>query len=96
MDPLNYLTTYSTAFGAPETIFLIAHVALVLAGIYYAFIASSNDTLRGDTGNDLAHQGHFFRMQKQIVGRLQFRFHVVQCLAEHADFIAPIQCETTG
>ena len=49
MDPLNYLTTYSTTFGAPETIFLIAHVALALAGIYYAFIATSSDKLRGES-----------------------------------------------
>jgi hypothetical protein len=49
MDPLNYLTTYSTAFGAPETIFLVAHVALALAGAYYAFIARSNDTLRHES-----------------------------------------------
>ncbi|MEO7911379.1 MAG: hypothetical protein ABIV47_17170 [Roseiflexaceae bacterium] len=49
MDPLNYLTTYSTAFGASEMIFLAAHVALVLAGIYYAFIAKSGDTLRDES-----------------------------------------------
>ena len=49
MDPLNYLTTYSTTFGAPETIFLIAHVALALAGLYYAFIAKSSDGLRGES-----------------------------------------------
>ncbi|HJZ47457.1 MAG TPA: hypothetical protein VKE41_09845 [Roseiflexaceae bacterium] len=47
MDPLNYLTTYSTTFGAPEIIFLIAHIALVLVGIYYAFIAKDSDPLRG-------------------------------------------------
>jgi hypothetical protein len=49
MDPLNYLTTYSTTFGAPETIFLIAHAALALAGIYYAFIARSSDALRSES-----------------------------------------------
>jgi hypothetical protein len=49
MDSLNYLTTYSTAFGAPEIIFLIAHVVLALAGIYYAFIAKSSDVLRGES-----------------------------------------------
>jgi hypothetical protein len=49
MDSLNYLTTYSTTFGALETIFLIAHVALALAGVYYAFMASSSDTLRNDS-----------------------------------------------
>jgi len=49
MDSLNYLTTYSTTFGAPETIFLIAHVALVIAGIYYAFIAKSSDALRDES-----------------------------------------------
>jgi hypothetical protein len=49
MDSLNYLTTYSTAFGAPETIFLIAHAALALVGIYYAFIAKSSDRLRGES-----------------------------------------------
>jgi len=49
MDPLNYLTTYSTTFGVPETIFLIAHVALVFAGIYYAFIAKSSDKLRNES-----------------------------------------------
>jgi hypothetical protein len=49
MDSLNYLTTYSTTFGAPETIFLIAHAALALAGIYYAFIATSSDVVRGES-----------------------------------------------
>jgi hypothetical protein len=49
MDSLNYLTTYSTTFGAPETIFLIAHVALAIAGIYYTFIARSSDALRGES-----------------------------------------------
>jgi hypothetical protein len=49
MDSLNYLTTYSTTFGAPEVIFLIAHVALALAGIYYAFIAKSSNTLRSES-----------------------------------------------
>jgi len=46
MDPLSYLTSYSANFGAPEITFLIAHAALALAGIYYAFIARSNDSLR--------------------------------------------------
>jgi hypothetical protein len=49
MDSLNYLTTYSSVFGAPEMIFLIAHVALALAGVYYAFIAKFSDTLRGES-----------------------------------------------
>ena len=49
MDSLNYLTTYSTAFGAPETIFVIAHAALVLAGVYYAFLAKSSDVLRSES-----------------------------------------------
>ena len=49
MDSLNYLTTYSTTFGAPETIFLIAHAALVLAGVYYAFLAKSSDVLRSES-----------------------------------------------
>jgi hypothetical protein len=46
MDPLNYLTTYSTAFGAPEVLFLIAHAALVLVGMYYAFIAKYSDPVK--------------------------------------------------
>ena len=49
MESLNYLTTYSTTFGAPETIFLIAHAALVLAGVYYAFLAKSSDVLRSES-----------------------------------------------
>jgi hypothetical protein len=47
MDPLTYLTTYSTTFGAPEIIFLIAHIALALAGVYYAFVATDGDAIRG-------------------------------------------------
>ena len=47
MDPLNYLTTYSTTFGAPEVIFLIAHAAMALAGFYYAFVAKYSDPIRG-------------------------------------------------
>ena len=47
MDPLTYLTTYSTTFGAPEMIFLIAHAAIALVGIYYAFIARDADPIRG-------------------------------------------------
>jgi hypothetical protein len=46
MDPLSYLTTYSTTFGAPEIAFLIAHAALALAGIYYAFVARFSDPFR--------------------------------------------------
>jgi hypothetical protein len=49
MDSLNYLTTYSTTFGAAETIFLIAHAVLALAGIYYAFIATSSDVVRAES-----------------------------------------------
>jgi hypothetical protein len=46
MDPLNYLTTYSTTIGAPEVIFLIAHAAMALAGFYYAFVARYSDPIR--------------------------------------------------
>jgi hypothetical protein len=47
MDSLNYLTTYSTTFGVPEIIFLITHTALVLVGIYYAFIAKYSNPVKG-------------------------------------------------
>ena len=46
MDPLTYLTTYSSTFGAPEIIFLIAQTALVLAGIYFALIAKYRDAVK--------------------------------------------------
>jgi hypothetical protein len=47
MDPLSYLTTFSTTFGALEIIFLIAHAALLLAGAYYGLIARDSDPVRG-------------------------------------------------
>jgi hypothetical protein len=42
MDPLTYLTTFSTDFGALEWVFFIAQIAVGGAGVYLAF-------LRGDT-----------------------------------------------
>jgi hypothetical protein len=49
MDPLTYLTTYATTFGAPEITFFVAHIALVLAGAYYAFMARSSSPLRAES-----------------------------------------------
>jgi hypothetical protein len=48
MDPLTYLTTNATTFGAPEIIFFVAHIALVLAGAYYAFMARASSPLRAE------------------------------------------------
>jgi hypothetical protein len=49
MDPLTYLTTYATTFGAPEITFFVAHIALALAGAYYAFVARSSSPLRAES-----------------------------------------------
>ncbi|HKF96493.1 MAG TPA: hypothetical protein VKB96_18265 [Gammaproteobacteria bacterium] len=82
MDSLNYLTTYSTAFGAPEVIFLIAHVALAIAGIYYAFIAKSSNTLRDESLRLLG----YGLLALGIVGT----FVAVLRLAVGAEFSMPI------
>ena len=47
MNPLTYLTTSSTTFGAPEVIFFVAHAAMALAGFYYSFVAKYSDPIRG-------------------------------------------------
>jgi hypothetical protein len=49
MDPLTYLTTNATTFGAPEFFFFVAHIALAVAGVYYAFIAKSSSPLRAES-----------------------------------------------
>jgi hypothetical protein len=82
MDPLNYLTTYSTTFGAPEIIFLIAHGALALAGLYYAFIVKDNDPIRGPALRSLG----FGLLALGVIGTLL----AVLRLAVGAEFSMPI------
>ena len=46
MDPVTYLTTVTTDFGALEWVFFIAQVALAVAGIYLAFLRAEPHAIR--------------------------------------------------
>ena len=46
MDPLTYLTTFSTGFGALEWVFFIAQIAVAGAGAYLAFFRTQTHPIR--------------------------------------------------
>ena len=46
MDPLTYLTTFSTNFGALEWVFFIAHIAVAGAGAYLAYFRTQPHPVR--------------------------------------------------
>ena len=46
MDPVTYLTTFTTDFGALEWVFFIAQIALAVAGVYLAFLRAEPHALR--------------------------------------------------
>jgi hypothetical protein len=47
MDPLTYLTTFSTDFGTLEWVFFIAQIAVAVAGAYLAFLRAGTHPIRG-------------------------------------------------
>jgi hypothetical protein len=49
MDPLTYLTTYATDFGALEWVFFIAQIAIAIAGIYLSFLRADSNPLRKES-----------------------------------------------
>jgi hypothetical protein len=46
MDPVTYLTTVTTDFGALEWVFFIAQVALAVAGVYLTFLRAEPHAIR--------------------------------------------------
>lgn len=55
MDPVTYLTTFSTDFGVLEWVFLIAQIATAIAGVYLAFLWRDKHPLRGALGRRLGY-----------------------------------------
>lgn len=55
MDPVTYLTTFTTEFGALEWIFLIAQVALAVAGIYLSFLRAEPHPIRRATARNFGY-----------------------------------------
>lgn len=46
MDPVTYLTTVTTDFGALEWVFFIAQIALAVAGLYLTFLRAEPHAIR--------------------------------------------------
>ena len=46
MDPVTYLTTVTTDFGALEWVFFIAQIALAVAGVYLTFLRAEPHAIR--------------------------------------------------
>jgi len=46
MDPVTYLTTVTADFGALEWVFVIAQIALAVAGVYLAFLRAEPHAIR--------------------------------------------------
>ena len=53
MDPLTYLTTFSTDFGALEWVFFIAQLAVAGAGVYLAFLRADSHPVRAAANRQL-------------------------------------------
>lgn len=46
MDPVTYLTTFTTEFGPLEWLFFVAQLALVVAGVYLVFLRAEPHPVR--------------------------------------------------
>src|SRR5215216_6627267 len=46
MDPVTYLTTVTTDFGALEWVFFIVQIALAVAGVYLTFLRAEPHPIR--------------------------------------------------
>jgi hypothetical protein len=46
MDPVTYLTTFTTDFGALEWVFFIAQIALAVAGVYLTYLRAEPHPIR--------------------------------------------------
>jgi hypothetical protein len=55
MDPVTYLTTVTTDFGALEWVFFIAQFALVVAGAYLAFLRVEPHAIRRAVSHNLGY-----------------------------------------
>jgi hypothetical protein len=55
MDPVTYLTTGTTNFGALEWVFFIAQIALAVAGVYLAFLRVEPHTIRRAVSHNLGY-----------------------------------------
>jgi hypothetical protein len=55
MDPVTYLTTFTTDFGALEWVFFIAQIALVVAGVYLTFLRVEPHAIRRASSHNLGY-----------------------------------------
>ncbi|HNP85258.1 MAG: hypothetical protein JST60_03550 [Chloroflexi bacterium SZAS-1] len=55
MDPVTYLTTFSSTFGALEWLCLIAQVALAVAGVYLVFLRAEPHPVRRNASRTLGY-----------------------------------------
>jgi hypothetical protein len=55
MDPVTYLTTFTTDFGAPEWVFFIAQIALAVAGVYLTFLRVEPHAIRRAISHNLGY-----------------------------------------
>ena len=55
MDPVTYLTTFTTEFGALEWVFFAAQIALAVAGVYLAFLRAEPHPIRRAAARNLGY-----------------------------------------
>jgi len=55
MDPVTYLTTATTDFGALEWVFFIAQIALAVAGVYLTFLRAEPHAIRRAVSRNLGY-----------------------------------------
>ncbi len=55
MDPVTYLTTFSSDFGALEWLYLVAQVVLAGAGVYLVFLRAEPHPVRRDASRTLGY-----------------------------------------
>lgn len=55
MDPVTYLTTFTSDFGALEWLYFVAQIALLVAGVYLVFLRAEPHPVRRATTRNLGY-----------------------------------------
>ncbi|MEN9934778.1 MAG: hypothetical protein RLZZ387_1357 [Chloroflexota bacterium] len=82
MDPLTYLTTPAAGAGAPEWVFFVAQVLVVISGIYLAFMYAEPHPVRGRAVRQLAYALLAVGLVGAVIGALR--------ISGVAPFTAPV------
>ena len=67
MDPVTYLTTFTSDFGALEWLCFVAQIALLVAGVYLVFLRAEPHPVRRATTRNLGYA--LLALGARVLGR---------------------------